>query len=96
MAVHEAAWNGSARTRILMVLGRRDKGAMTGLALLCFPVTGNERVQQYGLTVSKAVQWISRSRHEVPGRLHMDDSFKRNSDVYEHGICTYALGSITR
>jgi rhamnogalacturonyl hydrolase YesR len=26
------------------------------------------------------------------GKMHMDDSFTRNADVYEHGILTYGLG----
>jgi hypothetical protein len=69
------------------------KGAMTGLALLCFLGHGETtESQQYGLTVSKAVQWILDQGTKYQGRLHMDDAFKRNADVYEHGILTYALG----
>ena len=73
--------------------GDRNKGAMTGLALLCFLGHGETTESaQYGLTVSKAVQWALDNGTKFQGKLHMDDNFSRNSDVYEHGILTYALG----
>jgi hypothetical protein len=73
--------------------GEANKGAMTGFALLCFlghAETGQSL--QYGLAVNKAIDWVMATGTKFQGRLHMDDAFKRPSDVYEHGICTYALG----
>jgi hypothetical protein len=75
--------------------GDGNKGAMTGLGILCFLGHGETpESQQYGLTVSKAIQWTLDQGTKYQGRLHMDDEFnpKRNSDVYEHAILTYALG----
>jgi hypothetical protein len=73
--------------------GEQFKGSMTGLALLCFLGHGEtDKSPQYGVTVNRAVDWILQNGTKFQGRLHMDDSFKRNADVYEHGICTYALG----
>jgi hypothetical protein len=72
--------------------GDGNKGAMTGLALLCFLGHGETPdSQQFGLTVNKAVQWIIDNGTKNEGRLHMGKSFNQPG-VYEHGICTYALG----
>ncbi len=72
--------------------GEKTKGAMTGLALLCFLGHGETNESpQYGLTVNKAVQWIIDNGTKNEGRLSMERSFTQ-SGVYEHGICTYALG----
>lgn len=74
--------------------GDKNKGAMTGLALLCFLGHGetNESVN-YGLTVSKCVQWILDTGTKYQGRLSMTEgAWGGNGGVYEHGICTYALG----
>ncbi len=72
--------------------GDATKGAMTGLALLCFLGHGETpESQQYGLTVNRAVQWILDNGTKNEGRLHMAKAFSQ-SGVYEHGICTYALG----
>lgn len=73
--------------------GDANKGAMTGLALLCFLGHGETTESaNYGLTVSKCIEWITKNGTKFQGKMHMDDSFSRNSDVYEHGILTYALG----
>jgi hypothetical protein len=73
--------------------GEANRGAMTGFALLCFLGHGEtDKSAQYGLTVTKGVDWVLQNGTKFQGRLHMDDSFKRSSDVYEHGICAYALG----
>jgi hypothetical protein len=72
--------------------GDTNKGAMTGLGLLCFLGHGETpESQQYGLTVNKAVQWIIDNGTKNEGRLHMGKAFSQPG-VYEHGICTYALG----
>ncbi len=72
--------------------GDKNKGSMTGLALLCFLGHGETNESpNYGLTVSKAVQWILDNGTKFQGRLSMDDQFTQ-AGVYEHGICTYALG----
>jgi hypothetical protein len=73
--------------------GAPNKSAMTGLALLCFLGHGETTESpQYGLTVSKCIQWVLDNGTKFQGKMHMDDSFTRNSDVYEHGILTYGLG----
>ena len=73
--------------------GDSNKGAMTGLALLCFLGHGETtESQQFGLTVNKAVEWTIAQGTKFQGKLHMDDDFSRNSDVYEHGILAYAIG----
>jgi hypothetical protein len=72
--------------------GDGNKGAMTGLGLLCFLGHGETpESAQYGLTVNKAVQWIIDNGTKNEGRLHMAKAFSQPG-VYEHGICTYALG----
>jgi hypothetical protein len=72
--------------------GDGNKGAMTGLALLCFLGHGETpESQQFGLTVAKAVQWIIDNGTKNEGRLHMGKAFSQPG-VYEHGICAYALG----
>jgi hypothetical protein len=72
--------------------GDTTKGAMTGFALLCFLGHGETpESEQFGLTVNKAVQWILDNGTKHEGRLHMADKFSQPG-VYEHGICSYALG----
>ncbi len=72
--------------------GDTTKGAMTGFGLLCFLGHGETpESAQFGLTVNKAVQWILDNGTKTEGRLHMANTFSQ-SGVYEHGICTYALG----
>jgi hypothetical protein len=73
--------------------GEMNKASMTGFALLCFLGHGEtDRSAQYGVTVAKAIDWAVQNGTKFKGHLHMDDVFRRNTDVYEHGICTYALG----
>ena len=72
--------------------GDQNKGAMSGFALLCFLGHGETgESAQYGVTVNKAVQWIIDNGTKNQGRLSMEGAFNQ-SGVYEHGICTYALG----
>jgi hypothetical protein len=75
--------------------GEKNKGAMTGFALLCFLGHGetNESAD-YGLTVGKAVQWIIDNGTNYQGHLSMtkDGWGPGNGGVYEHAICAYALG----
>ena len=72
--------------------GDSFKGSMTGLGLLCFLGHGETpESQQFGLTVNKAVQWILENGAKFEGRLHMASAFSQPG-VYEHAICTYALG----
>ena len=72
--------------------GDANKGAMTGFALLCFLGHGETpKSEHYGLTVKNAVQWIIDNGTKNEGHLHMSKSFNQPG-VYEHGICTYALG----
>jgi hypothetical protein len=61
--------------------GANYKGAMTGLALLCFLGHGETPDSaQYGLTVNKGVQWI------------LDNGVKFQRNPYENGIVTYSIG----
>jgi hypothetical protein len=72
--------------------GESNKGAMTGLALLCFLGHGETNTSpQYGVTVAKAVQWILDEGTKHQGHLNMENSITQ-AGCYEHGICTYALG----
>lgn len=75
--------------------GLRNKGAMTGLALLAFlghGETGDSKY--YGLNVNRAVEWVLKEGTTYQGRLSMTkgDWGPGNAGVYEHGILTYALG----
>jgi len=71
--------------------GDKNKGAMTGLALLCFLGHGEmPKSPQYGLTVNKAVQWFIENGTRNDGRLHMAGAFS-SAGVYEHAMATYAL-----
>ena len=70
--------------------GDQFKSAMTGLALLCFLGHGETPDSvQYGVTVSKTVQWILDNGTKNQGHLSMTPTI---GNVYEHGICAYALG----
>ncbi len=72
--------------------GDKNKGAMTGLALLCFLGHGElADSPEHGAAVQKAVQWILVNGTKSDGRLSMDEYFTPPG-VYEHGICTLALG----
>ena len=72
--------------------GDGNRGAMTGFGLLCFLGHGETpESQEFGLTVNKAVQWILDNGTKFEGRLHMGASFNQPG-VYEHAICSYALG----
>ena len=70
------------------------KPAMSGLALLCF--LGHGELQEsadYGVTVKKAIEWLMARGAEFDGRFSLTkDGWGDNSGVYQHGICTYALG----
>jgi hypothetical protein len=75
--------------------GEKNKGAMTGLALLAFLGHGETgESQNYGLTVNKAVQWVINEGTKHQHRLSMtEDAWGAgNGGVYEHGILTYAMG----
>ena len=72
--------------------GDEYKGAMTGFGLLCF--LGHGELQdspQFGKTVGNALIWIFANGTKNEGRLNMAESFNQPG-VYEHAICTYALG----
>lgn len=73
--------------------GDESSSAMTGLALLCFLGHGEtNESQQYGLTVSKGIQWIIDNGTKFQGHLNMAKDFNYQQAVYEHAIATYALG----
>ncbi len=72
--------------------GDANKGAMTGFALLCF--LGHDETGEsarYGVTVSKAIQWMIDRGTKSLGRMSMEPEFTQPG-VYEHGIATFALG----
>ncbi len=74
--------------------GKRDKAAMTGLALLCY--LGRCETPDspfYGDAVMKAILYlVELSKTNEHGAITED--FKGNSGAYEHGIATYALGEM--
>ncbi len=75
--------------------GERNRGAMTGLALLCFLGHGEYgQSPQFGFTVNRAIEWMLQNGTASGSRLSMtrDGWGSGNSGVYEHGIGTYALG----
>jgi hypothetical protein len=75
--------------------GERNRGAMTGLALLCFLGHGEYgQSPQFGFTVNNAVEWIIKNGTASQSRLSMSREGwgSGNAGVYEHGIATYALG----
>jgi hypothetical protein len=82
--------------------GKKHKGAMTGLALLCFLGHGETTdSREFGLAVNRAINWVLAEGTKHQGRLSMtaEDWGPGNGGVYEHGILTYALGeyyTITR
>lgn len=72
--------------------GDEHKGAMTGFALLAFLSHGEgPDSDNYGKSVASAVTWILENGTKFYGRLCMAKQFSQ-SGVYEHGICTHALG----
>ena len=73
--------------------GDKHKGAMTGLALLCFLGHGETYTSvEFGQTVKRAVDAVIKAGEVADGRLHMGgSSFAGNDSAYEHGIATYAL-----
>ena len=72
--------------------GDTNKGAMTGLALLCYLGFGElPDSKEYGYNINAAVQWFLDNGIKFEGRLSMEKSFTQQG-VYEHGIATYALG----
>lgn len=75
--------------------GTRHKGAMTGLALLCFLGHGETgESPEFGLAVNEGINWILKHGTDHRGRLSMtaDGWGPGNGGVYEHAIVTYALG----
>jgi hypothetical protein len=75
--------------------GDKNKGAMTGLALLCFLGHGEiGESNEFGYTVRNAVQWFLNEGTKHEGRLSMTAGGwgPGNAGVYEHAIATYALG----
>ena len=73
----------------------RNRGAMTGLALLCFLGHGEYgQTPEFGLTVNRGIEWMLQNGTANGSRLSMtrDDWGSGNAGVYEHGIAAYALG----
>ena len=71
--------------------GDSNKGAMTGLALLCYLGFGETPDTEFGLPINRAVEWLRLNGAKFEGRLSMEKTFSQ-SGVYEHAIATYALG----
>ena len=71
--------------------GEKNKGAMTGFALLCFLGHGEDKDSpDFGPTVTQAVRWIVENGAKYQGRLSMEEAFS-STGVYDQGICTLAL-----
>lgn len=74
--------------------GLENKGAMTGLALLCFLGHGELcDSKAYGYHVNLGIEWLITNGTMSDGRLAMAgaDWGPGNGGAYEHGIATYAL-----
>ncbi len=71
--------------------GDTNKGAMTGLALLCYLGFGETPDTAFGLQINRAIEWLLVNGAKSEGRLSMEKTFSQ-SGVYEHAIATYALG----
>ena len=71
--------------------GDTNKGAMTGLALLCYLGFGETPDTEFGLPINRAVEWLLLNGAKFEGRLSMEKTFSQTG-VYEHAIATYALG----
>lgn len=74
--------------------GSTNKGAMTGLALLCyFGRCETPDSSIYGDTVMKGIMYLIELQKKNPYKLFSEAS-TGNGSVYEHGIATYALGEM--
>ncbi|SKB03078.1 hypothetical protein SAMN02745166_03759 [Prosthecobacter debontii] len=74
--------------------GKRDRAAMTGLALLCY--LGRCETPDspfYGDNVMDAIMFLVELSKKNPYGAITED-FKSNHGAYEHGIATYALGEM--
>ncbi len=74
--------------------GENSKGAMTGLALLCyFGRCETPDSPIYGDTVMKGIMYLIELQKKNPHQL-FSEATTGNGAVYEHGIATYALGEM--
>ncbi len=74
--------------------GSTNKGAMTGLVLLCYfgrCETPDSAV--YGDAVMKGIMYLIELQKKNPHKL-FSEATTGNGPVYEHGIATYALGEM--
>lgn len=74
--------------------GANNKGAMTGLVLLCYfgrCETPDSAV--YGDAVMKGIMYLIELQKKNPHQL-FSEATTGNGPVYEHGIATYALGEM--
>ena len=74
--------------------GRNNKGAMTGLALLCY--LGRCETPEspfYGDNVMKGILFLLEAQKKNPHKM-FSEAKTGNAPVYEHGIATYALGEM--
>jgi len=71
--------------------GSRNKGAMTGLALLSFLGHGETPVSpEFGPAIQKAVDWFMQGGAKFEGRLSMSNEFGQLG-FHEQAMATYAL-----
>lgn len=75
--------------------GDHHRGAMTGLAVLCFLGHGEtpQESLEFGASVSKGIGALVAQAETAAGRITFQNEagFPSNSSVYEHAIATYAL-----
>lgn len=74
--------------------GGRYKGAMTGLALLCYLGHGEtpDTSREFGVVVTNAINSLVSEGQGNQGRFSFSkEGFNDNESVYQHAICTYAL-----
>ncbi|MEA3188764.1 MAG: hypothetical protein QOD99_2594 [Chthoniobacter sp.] len=75
--------------------GSKFKGAMTGLALLCYLGHGETPAssRDFSVVVDKAINALVGAGVKAQGHLMFKGNvFLYSSDVYEHAIAAYALG----
>jgi squalene cyclase len=73
--------------------GRQHKGAMTGLALLCYLGRCYDADSVYGDTVSRAMLQLVELAQKNPRHI-FSETPEQHAAAYEHGIATYALGEL--
>ena len=70
-----------------------QRGAFTGLSLLCFLGHGEtpQTSREFGVVATNAINALVAEGNRNQGRLSFGNNFDGNAAAYIHGICTYAM-----